>query len=132
MAENFLIIRLRSKNPSVLSHAHSGPRVIALITLFLRSSLMSKSLNLATMLAVAGGLTMAIAPTAASATCAPISRSSCGACSAKPKKAKKVTAAKAGCCAAAPCAAKKGCCAATASTCAPKAGCCAAKCSPKA
>jgi Na+(H+)/acetate symporter ActP len=89
---------------------------------------MTKSLNLATMLAVAGGLTMAIAPTTASATCAPISRSSCGACSAKPKKVKKAKVAKAGCCAAAPCSAKKGCCAAKA----PKAGCCAAKCGPKA
>ena len=93
---------------------------------------MSKSINLATMLAVAGGLTMAVAPTVASATCAPAVSHSCGACSAKPKKVKKAKVAKAGCCAAAKCSAKKGCCAAAAGGCAPKSGCCAAKCSPKA
>ena len=53
---------------------------------------MSKSINLATMLAVAGGLTMAVVPTVASATCAPTATHSCGACSAKPKKVKKAKA----------------------------------------
>ncbi len=91
---------------------------------------MSKSINLATMLAVAGGLAMAVAPAAASASCNPTPSRAASIpynnCYAKPKKAKKVKVAKAGCCAA-----KPGCCASSAGGCAPKSGCCAAKCGPK-
>jgi hypothetical protein len=83
------------------------------------------SINLNALLAVAGGLALATAPTAASATCAPRGGYGCSAhsCAAKPKK--KAKKAKAGCCAAT-------CAAACGAKCAPKCGAkCGAACAPK-